>query len=97
LAGFSIECGNSTFAAEVLRRGLRRVPHSSELLLEAGLVSALAASSRIAESQFSRQMLPIHTRRRHCCLGVLDLQTGDAKGAAEYFNRANDPAPKGLS
>lgn len=94
LAEFSIEHANLSFAQDVLQRGLRQLPGSSKVLLESGLVSALAGkfedgknSILAANAAAPRSPPPL------LALGVIDLQTGDAKSAAEYFRKAKELAP----
>jgi tetratricopeptide (TPR) repeat protein len=94
LAAFSIEHANPSFAREILSRGLQHAPNSAKLLLEFGLAWALQGDFNKARQSFAdansagpEWSLPL------LALGVTDLQTGDATGAADCFRKAENIAP----
>lgn len=94
LAAFSIEHANLPFARDTLNRGLQQVPGSPKLKLELGLAWALQGNFDAAQKDFldatasdSQWAVPL------LALGVTELQTGDAEGAAKYFQKAQRIEP----
>ncbi len=94
LAGFCIEHANPGVARETLTRGLAQTPNQPKLLLEYGLAWAIEGDFDQARRSFSDSntfspawSLPL------LALGVTDLQTGNAKEAAECFRKAKSIAP----
>jgi tetratricopeptide (TPR) repeat protein len=94
LAAFSIEHANLPFAREILNRGLQQVPGSAKLKLELGLAWALQGNFDTAKQEFvdasasdAKWAVPL------LALGVTELQTGNAEGAAENFRKAQRIEP----
>lgn len=94
LAAFSLAHANAPLARDVLQQGLQRKPGSAKLLLELGLAWAIQGDFEAAKKYF----IQANTAERSwslplLALGITDLQTGDADGAAECFRRAREVAP----
>jgi len=94
LAAFAIEHGNSSFARDILNRGMRQKPGSAKLLFESGITWALDGDYENARKDFvsasaadGRWPLPVFA------LGVVELQTGNADEAGNQFRRAKQIAP----
>jgi tetratricopeptide (TPR) repeat protein len=94
LAEFSMEHGNTPFAQDILQRGLHQRPGAPKLLLEAGLASALAGKFEDAKhSILAAHEADPRSSPPLLALGVIQLQSGDAASAAEYFRKAKELAP----
>jgi Flp pilus assembly protein TadD len=89
LAEFASAHGNNDYALQVVGRGLERLPQSSALIFEQGLLRALNGDRQQAEASFQEAAglkpdwaLPL------MALGVSKLESGDAVQAITAFQRA---------
>ena len=95
LAAFAIEHANLPFARDLLSRGLRQVPRSPKLKLEIGLAWALQGNFDAARAEFlEASTFDTNWAVPLLALGITELQTGNAEGAAEYFRKAQRIEPK---
>jgi tetratricopeptide (TPR) repeat protein len=94
-ADFASAHGNNDYALDVVAKGLQQLPHSAPLLCERGLLLALKGDRGQAESCFMEARkfkpdwgLPL------LALGILQLESGDAKSAAATFQKARIVSPE---
>ena len=95
LASFAVAHNNNPYALEVLEKGLQHNPSSPVLLVQRGLLIALAGDREQAARNFDkaakanpRWTLPLLSR------GVLELEGGNADAAAKTFRQAIAIAPE---
>jgi tetratricopeptide (TPR) repeat protein len=95
LADFASAHGNNDYGLEVVTKGLQRLPNSPGLLCERGLVLALKGDRDQAEKSFVEASqrrpgwaLPL------LALGISQLESGNAPGAADTFQKSRSVDPK---
>jgi Flp pilus assembly protein TadD len=95
LANFAAGHDNNSYGLQVLDKGLQRIPGSPVLLVQRGLLMALAGNREQATRSFDaaaqanpRWIVPLLSR------GVLELESGNAEAAATAFHKAITIAPE---
>ena len=93
-ANFAASHGNNEFAANVVWQGLQRIPRSSKLLLEDGVIRALQGRRDEAEASFrnAAQANP-HWNVPLLAWGISQMENGSAADAAATFRNAARIAP----
>jgi Flp pilus assembly protein TadD len=95
LAEFASAHGNNEYALKVVARGLERLPGSSVLLFEQGVLSALEGDRSRAENSFvEASRLKPEWPLPLLALGVSQLESGDAVKAALTFGKARAKDPR---
>src|SRR6185437_5445865 len=90
LASFAAAHANTAYGLAVLEAGLKRKPHSSTLLLEAGIINSMQGNFENALGRFEQavqaeQRQPDHAPIALLALGITQLQLGRAADAAATF------------
>lgn len=81
-------------AQGVVQKGLQREPNSPQLWFDLGLISALQGDAQRGKGAFERaSAAETHWSLPILGMGLIDLQTGHAETALEYFDKATKLAP----
>jgi len=94
-AEFASAHGNNDYALQVVARGLERLPKSSGLLFEQGLLQALKGDRNQADNSFKEaSRLKPEWNLPLLALGISGLESGDAAQAAVLFDRVRTANPR---
>lgn len=89
LADFASAHANNDYALQVIKRGLERLPQSSLLRFERGILLALIGNRTEAQASFLQaNRLKPDWKLPLLALGVSELEAGNAAQAAVMFQRA---------
>jgi Flp pilus assembly protein TadD len=89
LANFASAHANNTYALKVVARGLERLPQSSSLLFEQGILLALTGDRTKAQASFAEaNRLKPGWNLPLLALGVAALESGKAGEAVALFDKA---------